>query len=121
LAQRIARLSIEGVGSSFLVSRKTLQIVVLVCLVAFALAYPAIESLDHWDAANPACDSELEAIVALTFAGSVFLVTLVVAAFPVYGTIQRRADHLRSCALCAKHGLFFSPHLSPSPPVALRI
>jgi hypothetical protein len=72
-ARRIARLSIEGVGSCFLVLRKSLQIVVLVCLVAFAFAYPVIESLDHWDAANPACDSELEAIVALTFAGAIFL------------------------------------------------
>jgi hypothetical protein len=103
------------------VSRKTLQIVVFVCLIAFAFAYPAIESLDHWDAANPACDSELEAIVALTFAGAIFLVTLLVAAFPLYTATQPSTDRPCSCALWTKHGLLFSPHLSPSPPVALRI
>ena len=56
---------------------------VLVCLVAFALAYPAIESLDHWDAPTPASDSELQAIVVLTFAGAIFLLTQMVAAVPV--------------------------------------
>jgi hypothetical protein len=42
-------------------------------LVAFALAYPGIESLDHWDAPTRAADSELQAIVVLTFAGAIFL------------------------------------------------
>jgi hypothetical protein len=103
------------------VSRKTLKIVVLVCLVAFALAYPAIESLDHWDAANPACDSELEAIVALTFAGAIVLMTLVEAAFPVYSGTQPRTDHPCSHALWTERVLLFSPYLTSSPPVALRI
>src|SRR5260370_18514644 len=57
------------------VSRKTFQIVVLVCLVAFVLAYPVIESHDQWDPPNPASDSELEFIGLLTLAGAVFLLT----------------------------------------------
>ncbi len=57
------------------VSRKTLQTVVLLCLVAFVLAYPVIESLDSWDPPGPASDTELEFIGVLTFAGAVFLLT----------------------------------------------
>jgi hypothetical protein len=102
------------------VSRKTFQIVVLVCLIAFALAYPVIESLDHWDAANPACDSELEAIVALTLAGAIFLVTLI-AAFPVYGATRLHTDSPSSPALWTKNVLLFWPDLTSSPPLPLRI
>jgi hypothetical protein len=61
--------------STIVVFGKTLQIVILVGLVAFAIAYPVIESLDHWDPAGPASDSELEAIGMLTLAGAISLLT----------------------------------------------
>jgi len=102
------------------VSRKTLQIVVLVCLVAFALAYPLIESLDHWDAAGPASDSELEVIGVLSFAGCVFLLTRLLAILP--GAISPQPfPSLCFHALRKKHAVPFSPDLPTSPPVALRI
>lgn len=101
-------------------SRQTLQIVVLVCLVAFALAYPVIEALDRWDAPTPASDSELQAIVVLTFAGAIFLLTQMLAALPVSSATQAS---IGSCirALRRKHIVLFSPDLTASPPVALRI
>ena len=101
-------------------SRKILQIVVLVCLVAFALAYPVIEALDRWDAPTPASDSELQAIVVLTFAGAIFLLTQMLAALPL--SIATQAS-IGSCirALRKKHIVLFSPDLTASPPVALRI
>ncbi|MCU1299972.1 MAG: hypothetical protein JWQ87_256 [Candidatus Sulfotelmatobacter sp.] len=101
-------------------SPKTPQIVVLVCLVAFALAYPVIESLDHWDAPTPASDSELQAIVVLTFAGAIFLSTQMLGALPVSIATQPPKG-LCFRALWKKHVVLFSPDLTASPPVALRI
>jgi hypothetical protein len=106
------------VASHLVVSRKTLQIVVLVSLVALALAYPLIESLDGWDAAGPASDSELEAIGVLALAGVICLLTQLlafaaVAAQPLPGLYMH--GFLRSC------GLSFSADLTASPPIALRI
>jgi hypothetical protein len=116
----VAPLLIVVVGSHSVVSRKTLQIVVLVCLVAFALAYPVVESLDHWDAATPASDSELQAIVVLTFAGAIFLLTQMLAALPLSIATQPPIG-LCFRALLKKHIVLFSPDLTASPPVALRI
>ena len=116
----VARLLKVLVGSHSVVSRKTFQIVVLVGLVAFALAYPVIESLDHWDAPSPAADSELQAIVVLTFAGAIFLVTQKLAALPVSIEIQAPPG-LCFRTLWNKHIVLFSPDLTASPPVALRI
>ena len=99
---------------------KSLQIVVLVCLVTFALAYPVIESLDHWDAPSPASDSELEVIVVLTFAGAIFLLTQTLAALPASIATQPRTG-LCFCALWKKHILLVSTDLTASPPIALRI
>jgi len=93
--------------------------VVLVCLVAFALAYPVLESLDHWDAPTPASDSELQAIVVLTFAGAIFLLTQMLAALPVFIATQPPAG-LCFRALCKKHIALFSD-LTASPPLTLRI
>ncbi len=72
---QLASLMVGVVGSKSVVSRKTLQIVVLLCLVAFVLAYPVIESRDHWDPPGPSSDSELEFIGVLTFAGAIVLLT----------------------------------------------
>ena len=93
---------------------------VLVCLVTFALAYPVIESLDHWDAPSPASDSELEVIVVLTFAGAIFLLTQTLAALPASIATQPRTG-LYFCARCKKHILPASTDLTASPPIALRI
>jgi hypothetical protein len=89
-------------------------------LVAFALAYPVIESLDHWDAPTPASDSELQAIVVLTFVGTILLLTQMLAALPVSTATQ---PHTGLClrAPWKKHIVLFSPDLTASPPVALRI
>jgi hypothetical protein len=108
------------IGSHSVVPGKSLQIVVLVCLVTFALAYPVIESLDHWDAPNPASDSELEVIDVLTFAGAIFLLTQTLAALPASIATQPRTG-LCFCALWKKHILLVSTDLTASPPVALRI
>jgi hypothetical protein len=102
------------------VSRKILQIVVLVCLVAFALAYPVIESLDHWDAPTPAADSELQAIVVLTFAGAIFLLAQLLVTLPVCIATQPPTG-LCFRALWKKYIVLFSPDFTASPPVALRI
>jgi hypothetical protein len=102
------------------VSRKNLQIVVLICLVAFALAYPVIESLDHWDAASPASDSELEVIVVLTFAGAIFLFTQMLAALPVSIATQPRTG-LCSHPLLKKDSFHSSSDLAASPLIPLRI
>jgi hypothetical protein len=113
-------LLIVVITSPFRVSRKILQIVILVCLVALALAYPLIESLDHWDAAGPASDSELEGIVVLTLAGVIWLFTqlqvfLAVAASP------QPLPALCFRALLKWNALPFSSDLTASPPIALRI
>ena len=113
-------LLIVVVGSHSTVSRKTLQIAVLVCLVAFALAYPVIESLDHWDAPTPASDSELQAIVLLTFAGAIFLSTQMLGALSA-SIATRPPTGLCFRALWKNHVALFSPNLTTSPPIALRI
>jgi hypothetical protein len=89
-------------------------------LVAFALAYPLIESLDHWDAPTPASDSELQAIVVLTFAGAIFLLTQMLGPRPASIATQPPTG-LSFRALWKKHIVLFSPDLAASPPVALRI
>jgi hypothetical protein len=102
------------------VSRKTLQIVVLVCLVAFVLAYPVIESRDHWDPPGPASDSELEFMGVLTFAGAIVLLTQQLTSLCV--SISTHAlPGLCFDTLWKKLILGFSPHLMASPPVPLRI
>jgi len=102
------------------VSRKTLQIVVLLCLVAFVLAYPVIESRDHWDPPGPASDSELEFIGVLTCAGAIFLLTQLLTILAVSISLHALPG-LCFHALRKKDILAFSPHLTVSPPVPLRI
>jgi len=108
------------VGSQSVVSRKTFQIVVLVSLVAFVLAYPVIESQDQWDPPNPASDSELEFIGLLTFAGSVVLLTQLLTILSV-SISPHSLPGLFFQTLWRKHVLGFSPHATASPPVPLRI
>ncbi len=119
-AQDSCTLPIVVIGSQSVVSRKTFQIVVLVCLVAFALAYPAIESLDHWDAPSPSSDSELEVICVLTFVGAIFLLRQGLAALPIRCATQPRAG-LWFHAFSKGHIPLFSPDFTAPPPVALRI
>jgi hypothetical protein len=102
------------------VSRKILQIAVLVCLVAFAFAYPLIESLDHWDAAGPASDSELEGIGVLTLAGVICLLTQLLAVLAATASPQPLPG-LYFHAVLKKHSLPLSSDLTASPPMALRI
>lgn len=101
-------------------SRKTLQIVVLVCLVALALAYPLIESMDHWDAPGPASDSELEVIGVLTFAAATFLLTQLLTVL-VVAISTHTPPGLCFDTLQEKHVLAFPPLLTASPPLPLRI
>ena len=101
-------------------SRKTLQIVVLVCLVAFVLAYPVIESRDHWDPPGPASDSELEFIGVLTFAGAIVLLTQLLTMLSLSISPQALPG-LFVQTLWKKHILGFPPHLTASPPIPLRI
>ena len=61
------------------VHRKAFLVAVLVCLVALVAAYPAIESVDHWDAPGPTSDSELQYIGILTVVGAIALFTQVLA------------------------------------------
>ncbi len=102
------------------VSRKTFQIVVLVCLVAFVLAYPVIESHDQWDPPNPASDSELEFIGLLTLAGAVVLLTQLLIVLHV-SILPHALPGLFLQELWEKHVLAFSAHLTTSPPLPLRI
>src|SRR5258708_34000807 len=102
------------------VSRKTFQIVVLVCLVAFVLAYPVIESHDQWDPPNPASDSELEFIWLLTLAGAVVLLTRLLIVLHV-SFLPDALPGLFLRKLCVEHVLAFSPHLTASPPLPPRI
>jgi hypothetical protein len=96
--------------------RRTFQIAVLVSLVALALAYPIIESLDYWDPPGPASDTELQEIALLTFAGALFLVARLLIIMADAGT------HLLPLhTLPENHFLTFRPYLTASPPVALRI
>lgn len=109
----------DVVGSHSIVSRKTLQIVVLASLVAFALAYPVVESLDHWDVPTPASDSELQAVVVLTFAGAIVLVTQKFAVLALTSATQPRAS---SCFNPLwKYAVLFSPDFTASPPLTLRV
>jgi hypothetical protein len=94
--------------------------VVLVCLVAFALAYPLIESLDRWDAAGPASDSELEAIGVLVLAGIICLMTQLLAFLAVVASPLPLLG-LYFHALLKRHGLPVSSDLTASPPISLRI
>ena len=101
-------------------SRKILQIVILVCLVALALAYPLIESLDRWDAAGPASDSELEGIGVLTLVGVICLLTQLLA-FLAAASSPQPLQELYFHALLKKNSLPFSSDLTASPPIALRV
>ncbi len=101
-------------------SRKILQIVILVCLVALALTYPLIESLDHWDATGPASDSELEGIGVLTLSGVICLVTRLIFCLSVAASAKRLTGFCYH-ALLKEHDLPFSSDLTASPPMVFRI
>jgi hypothetical protein len=89
-------------------------------LVASVLAYPVIESRDHWDPPGPASDSELEFIGVLTFAGAIVLLTHLLTILSV--SIPTDAiPRLFFQTLWKKHIFHFSAHLTASPPVPLRI
>jgi hypothetical protein len=107
------------VASDSFVSRKTLQVVVLLCLIAFVLAYPVIEARDHWDQPGPASDTELEFIAVLTFAGAVFLLTQLLTVLAV--AISTHALRSLCFHTLRKHVLAYSPRLTGSPPLPLRI
>lgn len=107
------------VASHLVVSRKTLQVVVLLCLVAFVLAYPVIEARDHWDLPGPASDTELEFIGVLTFVGAIFLLTQLLVIMAV-AISPHALPGLRFYGL-PKHILVYSPRLTGSPLLPLRI
>ncbi len=93
---------------------------VLVCLVAIVVAYPAIESVDHWDAPGPTSDSELQYIGVLTVVGAIALFTqlLALVALPLFAYVR---PDLHRHARENKHVLTFLSYLSASPPIPLRI
>lgn len=116
---QLASFATGVVASHLVVSRKTLQIGVLVCLVAFVLAYPVIESADHWDPPGPASDSELEFIGVLTFAGAIFLLTQLLTILAL--AISAHALPGLCFRTLRKHILAYLPRLTASPPLPLRI
>lgn len=102
------------------VHRKAFLIAVLVCLVALVVAYPAIESVDHWDAPGPTSDSELQYIGILTVVGAIALFTQVLAllALLLFTFVCPNVNlHLSE----EKRAFAFFPLLTASPPLALRI
>lgn len=101
-------------------SRKNLQIVILVGLVAFAIAYPVIESLDQWDPAGPASDSELEAIGMLTLAGAICLLTQLTTFLSV-SVPPKTIPHLYFNSFRRNSSFCSTPDFTVSPPTALRI
>lgn len=119
-SQTLASLKVGVVGSKSVVSRKTLQIVVLLSLVALVLAYPVIECRDYWDAPGPTSDSELQFIGVLTLAGAFVLLTQVLTILSV-STSPYALPGLFFQTFWKKHILVFSPHLTASPPLSLRI
>jgi hypothetical protein len=88
-------------------------------LVAFVLAYPVIESRDHWDPPGPASDSELEFIGVLTFAGAIFLLTQLLTTLAI--AIWTHAFAGLCFHTLRKQSLAYSPRLTASPPRPLRI
>ncbi len=100
--------------------RKAFHIAVLVCLVALVVAYPAIESVDHWDAPGPTSDSELQYIGVLTVVGAIALFTQLLALVALLLSSYVRPD-LRWYLREDKHVFTFFSNLSASPPIPLRI
>jgi hypothetical protein len=102
------------------VHRKAFLIAVLVCLVALVVAYPAIESVDHWDAPGPTSDSELQYIGVLTVVGAIALFTHLLAA-----VAQTLFAHVHPDLRAHPPGdkpVFCSVwQLTASPPLPLRI
>jgi hypothetical protein len=116
---QLASLATGVVASQLVVSRRTLQIGVLLCLIAFVLAYPVIEARDHWDQPGPASDTELEFIAVLTFAGAIFLLTQLLIVLAV-ATSSHALPSLCFHKL-GQHILAYPPRLTGSPPLPLRI
>jgi hypothetical protein len=102
--------------------RRVLQLVSFVSLAGLALFYPLIESLDGFDSQVPASDFEIELIVMLTFVGIMFVLGHLVALVAV-SLLMQVLQYLRSRMRAAFEipVLAFSPQLTPSPPVPLRI
>lgn len=100
--------------------RKPFLIAVLVCLVALVVAYPAIESVDHWDAPGPTSDSELQYIGVLTVVGAIALFThlLTLVALLLLSHVR---PNLRLHPPADKHVFAFFSRVTASPPIPLRI
>jgi len=102
------------------VYRKAFLIAVLVCLVGLVIAYPAIESVDQWDAPGPTSDSELQYIGVLTVVGAIALFTQVLAllALLLFSFVCPNLNlHLSG----ERQAFAFPPCLTVSPPPVLRI
>ena len=115
IASPFARL----VRSSSGVFRKSLQVVSLGCLIGLSLLYPFVESIDRWDGPGPASDTEIQIIVLLTFAGSVFVLARVAAA------LLRTSTPTDNFSWVLTQSLHTTPipvlTSSHSPPATLRI
>jgi len=92
-----------------------------VCLVALVVAYPAIESADHWDAPGPTSDSEIQYIGVLTIVGAVALFIQVLTLFAGLLLFYVRAG-LHLLTQENTHAFAFVSRLTASPPpLPLRI
>lgn len=100
--------------------RNAFLVVILICLVALIVAYPAIESVDHWDAPGPTSDSELQYIGVLTVVGAIALFTqlLAVVAQTLFAHVH---PDLRPHPPGDKPVFSFVSRLTASPPLPLRI
>jgi len=102
--------------------RRVLQLASLFSLAGLALLYPLLESLDGFDSPVPASDFEIELIVILTFVGIMFLLWHVLASLAVSVVMQiLRYLHSGIRAAIPISDFAFSPQLTPSPPIPLRI
>jgi hypothetical protein len=102
------------------VHRNAFLVVILICLVALIVAYPAIESVDRWDAPGPTSDSELQYIGVLTVVGAIALFTqlLVVVAQTLFAHVH---PDLHPHPPGDKPVFSFVSQLTASPPLPLRI
>ena len=102
--------------------RRILTVAILICLVALAVLYPAIESLDRWDAPGPFSDSEIQVIAVLTLVGVMFVLARLLVTL-VLSFLRRLVPYLsRSSQQRIELGfLRFAPSGTASPPLILRM
>jgi len=94
--------------------------VLLVSLVTLAVAYPFIESMDHWDAPDPASDTELALINLLAFVCLFFLLAQLLVELAVSTSVHIFLNSHVCTPPESRISVLFR-ELTPSPPFALRI